>query len=119
MRIEETEPRLRPLRLTVTDDDWQALSPADAKRIATLVPTARRFEETILSLDKLGLVHGPAHSSLGQEGGAGGSIAALAPTMQVGFLTPDSAISRFPKKLRKRFRIWPVKTSVILSRMEL
>jgi 2-oxoisovalerate dehydrogenase E1 component len=79
MRIEETEPRLRPLRLTVTDDDWQALSPADAKRIATLVLTARRFEETILSLDKLGLVHGPAHSSLGQEGGAGGSIAALAP----------------------------------------
>jgi 2-oxoisovalerate dehydrogenase E1 component len=79
MRIEETEPRLRPLRLTVTDDDWQALSPADAKRIATLVLTARQFEETILSLDKLGLVHGPAHSSLGQEGGAGGSIAALAP----------------------------------------
>jgi 2-oxoisovalerate dehydrogenase E1 component len=78
MRIEETEPKLRILRISVIDDDWDTLSPADAKRIATLVLTARRFEETILSLDKLGLVHGPAHSSLGQEGGAGGSIAALA-----------------------------------------
>lgn len=79
MRIEAIEPGLRFLRLTVTKEDWQALAPADAKRIATLVLTARRFEETILGLDKLGLVHGPAHSSLGQEGGAGGSLAALAP----------------------------------------
>ncbi len=39
--------------------------------------TARRFEEKILFLDKRGLVHGPAHSSLGQEGGAAGCIAAL------------------------------------------
>lgn len=64
-------------RLTVEDEDWSRLSTKDAKRLATLVITARRFEEKILFLDKRGLVHGPAHSSLGQEGGAAGCIAAL------------------------------------------
>lgn len=64
-------------RLTVDDDDWAGLSTKDAKRLATLVIAARRFEEKILFLDKRGLVHGPAHSSLGQEAGAAGCIAAL------------------------------------------
>lgn len=64
-------------RLVTDDSDWAQLSTKDAKRLATLVLSARRFEETILFLDKRGLVHGPAHSSLGQEGGAGGCLAAL------------------------------------------
>ena len=34
----------------------------------------RAFEETVLELAGEGLVHGPAHSSIGQEGGAVGSI---------------------------------------------
>jgi len=37
----------------------------------------RAFEETVLELAAEGLVHGPAHSSIGQEGGAVGSIASL------------------------------------------
>ncbi|MCI1738685.1 MAG: hypothetical protein LKM38_17270 [Pseudomonas veronii] len=37
----------------------------------------RAFEETVLELAGEGLVHGPAHSSIGQEGGAVGSIVAL------------------------------------------
>jgi 2-oxoisovalerate dehydrogenase E1 component len=37
----------------------------------------RAFEETVLELAGEGLVHGPAHSSIGQEGGAVGSIAGL------------------------------------------
>jgi 2-oxoisovalerate dehydrogenase E1 component len=64
-------------RLTVDDDDWAGLSTKDAKRLATLLIAARRFEEKILFLDKRGLVHGPAHSSLGQEAGAAGCLAAL------------------------------------------
>lgn len=63
--------------LETEDADWKTLSTKDAKRLATLVLSARRFEEKILFLDKRGLVHGPAHSSLGQEGGAGGCLAAL------------------------------------------
>ncbi|MFD0478900.1 thiamine pyrophosphate-dependent enzyme [Nonomuraea thailandensis] len=39
----------------------------------------RTFEEYVLDLARSGLVHGPAHSSIGQEGGAVGSILPLAP----------------------------------------
>ena len=64
-------------RLTVDSDDWKAFSPADAKRTLTLLLAARRFEEAVFSLDRRGLVHGPAHSSIGQEGAAAACIAAL------------------------------------------
>lgn len=37
----------------------------------------RAFEERVLDLAGEGLVHGPAHSSIGQEGGAVGSIVSL------------------------------------------
>ncbi|MFP5251211.1 MAG: thiamine pyrophosphate-dependent enzyme, partial [Actinomycetes bacterium] len=37
----------------------------------------RAFEERVLDLAGEGLVHGPAHSSIGQEGGAVGSIVGL------------------------------------------
>ena len=40
----------------------------------------RAFEETVLELAAAGLVHGPAHSSIGQEGGAVGSILGLRST---------------------------------------
>nr|WP_315527047.1 thiamine pyrophosphate-dependent enzyme [uncultured Achromobacter sp.] len=63
--------------LVVEDSDWAQLTRAEAMRLTTLFLTARRFEEKILQLDKLNLVHGPAHSSIGQEGGAAGCIAAL------------------------------------------
>ncbi|PLC50625.1 2-oxoisovalerate dehydrogenase [Pollutimonas subterranea] len=64
-------------RLEIEEADWEKLSALDAKRLVTLLLAARHFEERILLLDKLNLVHGPAHSSLGQEGGAAGCIAAL------------------------------------------
>ena len=37
----------------------------------------RTFEESVLELAAEGLVHGPAHSSIGQEGGAVGSVIGL------------------------------------------
>lgn len=37
----------------------------------------RAFEEAVLKLNGQGLVHGPAHSSIGQEGGAVGVMAEL------------------------------------------
>lgn len=40
----------------------------------------RAFEERVLDLAGEGLVHGPAHSSIGQEGGAVGSIVGLRST---------------------------------------
>lgn len=64
-------------RLSVEEKDWKAFKPADARRMLTLLTAARRFEEAIFMLDRRGLVHGPAHSAIGQEGGAAGCIAAL------------------------------------------
>jgi hypothetical protein len=43
----------------------------------------RVFEEYVLELAGAGLIHGPAHSSIGQEGGAVGSVLALTSADQV------------------------------------
>jgi 2-oxoisovalerate dehydrogenase E1 component len=43
----------------------------------------RVFEEYVLELAAAGLIHGPAHSSIGQEGGAVGSALALTSADQV------------------------------------
>lgn len=80
MRLNDLNIKTSMQRLEVEDSDWQQLGEHDAKRLVTLLLAAKHFEEKILQLDKMGLVHGPAHSSLGQEGAAAGSIAALPTT---------------------------------------
>ncbi|MHA3904630.1 dehydrogenase E1 component subunit alpha/beta [Castellaniella sp. WN] len=77
MRFENISANTPASMLIVEDGDWAKLATADAKRLVTLFLSARRFEEKILQLDKLNLVHGPAHSSIGQEGAAAGCLAAL------------------------------------------
>lgn len=62
------------VELTVTPDDWDALPPAELQRMLAQMLWIRVFEEYVLELAGNGLVHGPAHSSIGQEGGAVGSI---------------------------------------------
>lgn len=57
--------------------DWQAADPALLGAMLTQLHWIRAFEETVLDLAAAGLVHGPAHSSIGQEGGAVGSVLAL------------------------------------------
>lgn len=63
--------------LTATVEDWDA-APVDLLRtmLGQLV-LVRAFEEYVLELAAAGLIHGPAHSSIGQEGGAVGSVLAL------------------------------------------
>ncbi|TQS43396.1 alpha-ketoacid dehydrogenase subunit alpha/beta [Cryptosporangium phraense] len=63
--------------LTVTDDDWDEADPDLVRRLLSETLWIRVFEEYVLELAADGLVHGPAHSSIGQEGGAVGSIAGL------------------------------------------
>lgn len=77
MRFETLRINASMQSLEVEDADWAVLSRAEALRLITLLLSARRFEEAMLDLDKRGLVHGPAHSSIGQEGGAAGCVAAL------------------------------------------
>ena len=65
------------VQLIPTERDWKS---ADAGNLGTLLVcmhVIRAFEETVLDLAAKGLVHGPAHSSIGQEGGAAGSIVGL------------------------------------------
>jgi 2-oxoisovalerate dehydrogenase E1 component len=66
--------------LTTTAADWKE---ADPQLLATLLGQlhlVRAFEEAVLELAGEGLVHGPAHSSIGQEGGAVGSTVGLRPS---------------------------------------
>lgn len=59
--------------------DWAAVSPRDMRRMFEQMLLIRRFEENLLALSAEGLLHGPAHSSIGQEGAAVACMSALAP----------------------------------------
>lgn len=65
------------VRLDTTAADWKAADPALLSTMLAELHLVRAFEETVLDLAAAGLVHGPAHSSIGQEGGAVGSIVSL------------------------------------------
>jgi hypothetical protein len=56
-----------------TDADWDALDPAVLDTMFAQLHLIRAFEEEVLVLAGQRLINGPAHSSLGQEGGAVGS----------------------------------------------
>lgn len=63
--------------LQVDDSDWESVEPARLRHMLQLLHLIRAFEETVLRLAAESLVHGPAHSSIGQEAVAVGSIMAL------------------------------------------
>jgi 2-oxoisovalerate dehydrogenase E1 component len=65
------------VELTTTTSDWKAADPRLLGTMLGEMHLIRAFEEAVLELAGAGLVHGPAHSSIGQEGGAVGSIVSL------------------------------------------
>lgn len=71
------------IELRADADDWDIVAPDKLGHMLTQLHFIRAFEETVLELAGEGLVHGPAHSSIGQEGGAIGSVMALRPTDQI------------------------------------
>lgn len=76
-------PASKWVELRTTEEDWKQ---ADPKLLGTLLShlhLIRAFEETVVELAMEGLVHGPAHSSIGQEGGAAGSIVSLTAADQI------------------------------------
>ncbi|SEK70638.1 2-oxoisovalerate dehydrogenase E1 component [Roseovarius nanhaiticus] len=75
---------LAPWRqITVTDDDRNAIDPETGCTILAQLHLIRAFEEKVLDLAGKQLVHGPAHSAVGQEGGAVGSAMTLGDGDQV------------------------------------
>ena len=68
------------VELTTTAADWKAADPQLLMTMLGQMHLIRAFEESVLELAGEGLVHGPAHSSIGQEGGAVGSGVSLRAT---------------------------------------
>lgn len=64
-------------RLEKTDDDVAAIPISKLVQMLEQLILIRRFEDRLLKLSVAGLLHGPAHSSIGQEGAAVGSISML------------------------------------------
>jgi 2-oxoisovalerate dehydrogenase E1 component len=71
------EPDAPWTELVATRDDWDAADPDLLGTIYAQLVWIRTFEEYVLELAGAGLIHGPAHSSIGQEAGAVGSVLAL------------------------------------------
>ena len=71
------------VELRTTDTDWKKADPKLLGSLLSHMHLIRGFEECVLELAGEGLVHGPAHSSIGQEGGAAGSIVGLTATDEV------------------------------------
>ena len=67
-------------RLSSTPEDWAAADPQLLRAMLVQMQVIRSFEEIALKLAAEGALHGPAHSSIGQEGGAVGSIIGLRPS---------------------------------------
>ncbi len=74
------EPAQPWIQVQATQEDWEAADPALLATMLGQLHLIRAFEETVLELAGEGLVHGPAHSSVGQEGGAVGSAVGLRAT---------------------------------------
>ncbi len=64
-------------RLEVSEADWIEEDAALLVRMYEQLLLIRRFEEKLLELHGLGLIHGPAHVSIGQEAGAVGAMSVL------------------------------------------
>jgi 2-oxoisovalerate dehydrogenase E1 component len=79
-RVKRVAPGAEWNELSTTAADWKAADPALLATMLGQLHIIRAFEETVLELAGEGLVHGPAHSSIGQEGGAVGSIVSLRST---------------------------------------
>ena len=79
-RCKRLHPAAEWIELSTTAADWKAADPGLLATMLGELHLIRAFEETVLELAADGLVHGPAHSSIGQEGGAVGSIVSLRST---------------------------------------
>src|ERR1700759_5086181 len=71
------QPAVDWVDVSATDADWNEADPALLTSMFTQATVIRVFEEYVLEVAGQGLIHGPAHSSIGQEGGAVGSALSL------------------------------------------
>ena len=71
-------------RLDVTDEDvMEGMEAAELQAMLEQLILIRRFEEKLLKLSVAGILHGPAHSSIGQDGAAVGAMSVLTSTDKI------------------------------------
>lgn len=121
-----TETPLQPasswVRLDVGEPDWDVADPALLRTMLGRLVIIRAFEEYVIELASAGLVHGPVHSSIGQEAGAVGSTTSLTSADTVGgshrghhqFLA--KALRHVTPDGFDLLSTWPVEVRVVLQR---
>lgn len=75
--INSMTPKAAVAQLSTVSEDWENTDPALLETMLVQLHSVRAFEELVLKLSGQGLINGPAHSSIGQEGAAVGSVLAL------------------------------------------
>ena len=65
------------VQVSTDAEDWASADPDVLLQLLGRAQWIRSFEEYVLELAGQSLIHGPAHSSIGQEGGAVGSVLPL------------------------------------------
>ncbi len=79
----DLKPKAAWRELESSKEDWDRAEPSLLGSMLVSLHLIRAFEEKVLELAGQGLVHGPAHSAIGQEGGAVGSILYLRASDQI------------------------------------
>ena len=70
-------------RIDVEPTDYTAADPRTLANMVFQIFLIRQFESTLLNLAAEGCVHGPVHTSIGEEACAAGAMAALKPTDKI------------------------------------
>ena len=70
--------------LEVSDEDLLAIGRDDLVRMLALIYVIREFEIRLLDLKDADLIHGPVHTSVGQEAVAAGVAVALRKSDMIG-----------------------------------
>jgi 2-oxoisovalerate dehydrogenase E1 component len=65
------------IRLQVGDADWRGEDRTRLVGMLEQILTIRHFEQKLLEMHQEGVVHGPVHASIGQEGAAVGMMSTL------------------------------------------
>lgn len=69
-QMNRLEPDAPWVEVVATGADWDEADPALLRAMLSQLVLIRAFEKYVLDLSKAGLIHGPAHSSIGQEAAA-------------------------------------------------
>jgi len=76
-KLKKLKPVFDWAEVVADEKDWAASPPAALRNLLFQMYLVRRFERNLLELKKNNLIHGPVHTSIGQEAVAVGTMAAL------------------------------------------